>query len=306
MRNQWDIRTLIFLSFAATLVPAVASVKAAEIPAVLVSEGTTTNFHKALRATELVKTGDFVAAKEILLSLTQGDFARKPRMELRGEDEMEVVHVPAIGNRDIRLALCHVELREQKAAQAMLWNLIRKEYTGQDLFLLFVREFQGEGYAVATDTLNEIQKTFPRNDAALLAQQYLTVAHALPTGDISAAANLIRSGAWKRDSERGPLADFKEWACTQLAEHPQTTVPVLIEALEVNEQPTWIVYSLGQSGDQRALPALERARNRIKNYYARLEIEAAISRIKKANEGSVEPSGGEVRLPVARSTAPHR
>ena len=181
-------------------------------------------------------------------------------------------------------------LAEHQPAQVLLWGLIEKECTEQDLFILFVREFEGERLALAEKKLNEIQKDFPHNDAAMLAQQYLTVAQSLPDGNVPAAVDLIRSGAWSRDSERGPLAEFKEWTCAQLAKYPQATLPALIGALEANEQPTWIIYCLGQSGSERALAPLEEARQRIKNYYARLEIDAAIVKIKDTQKENVEPS----------------
>ena len=263
---------------------------ATDPPQILPSEGVTEDFSKALQAVKLVQAGDFDRAKNILLPLTQRDFARKPRIERMSEDQAEVVHVPAIGNRDLLLARCHLELAEHEAAQVLLWGQIEKECTTQDLFILFVREFEGERFALAEKKLSEILKDFPHNDAAVLARQYLTVAGVVPDGSVSVAVNLIRSGAWSRDSERGPLAEFKEWTCAQLAKYPQVTLPELIRALEANEQPTWIIYCLGQSGSNRALAPLEKAKQRIKNYYARLEIDAAIAKIKYTQERNVEPS----------------
>jgi hypothetical protein len=290
MRHRRNIRTSAFLLCVAALVAVVNFLTAAEPPATLEFEGVSDNCPKALRAVNLVEAGDFTSAKDVLLSLTQRDFARKPRMEIVGGDQMGVVPVPAIGNRDLLLARCHMELQEDESAQVLLWGLIQKEYTEQDLFMLFVREFHDEKFALAVKKLDAIQKDFPRNDAALLGRQYLTVAHALPKGDIAAAVSLIRSGAWSRNSERGPQGEFKEWTCVQLAKYPQATVPVLIDALAANEQPTWIIYCLGLSGSQRALAPLEKAMVRIKNYYAGLEIDTAIARIKKVRKQTVEPS----------------
>ncbi len=252
-------------------------------------EGVTEKFPKAWQAVQSVQAGEFAQAKDILLLLNQTDFARKPRMERISEDRMEVVAVPPIGNRDLLLARCHVELGEHHPAQALLWEQIEQECTTQELFVLFAREFEGEHFALAEKKLKLIETNFPDNDAAKLARQYLTVAHAVADGDVATAVEFIRSGAWSRESEHGPLAEFKEWTCARLVKCPQASLPPLIRALQTNEQPMWIVYCLGQIGSQHALAPLETAKQRIKNYYARLEIDAAIARIKKSQKENVEP-----------------
>lgn len=294
MSNHRKLAVLLMVLCVAASLAAVASL-AADPPAMLSSEGVTEHFPKALQAVRLVEANEFAAAKDMLLRLTQKDFARKFRLEMMSEDRVEVVPVPAIGNRDLLLARCHLELGEHQPAQALLWSLIEKECTEQDLFILFVREFEEKNFTLAEKKLKQIQRDFPHNDAAFLAGKYLTVAHALPDGEITAAVDLIGSGAWSRDSQRGPSAEFREWTCAQLARYPQATLPVLIDALESNEQPTWIIYCLGQCGSKRAIAPLEKARERIKNYYARLEIDAAMAEIKKANEAHGEPESGRRR-----------
>ena len=96
-----------------------------------------------------------------------------------------------------------------------------------------------------------------------------------------------------RSTESGPEGEFKEWACQQLANHPDKTVQVLIEALEVNDQPTWIIYCLGRTSSPRALTPLEKARARIKNTYALHEIDEALARIRAAQPTQAMPTTRE-------------
>lgn len=273
-----------------------ATIAAKAAPPVMLSlnKGVTENFPKAQQAVQLVLDGDFAKARDILLSLTQKDFACYPRREMMDEDRMEIVQVPPIGNRDLLLARCHLELEEHDPARTLMWGLIENEWKTQEFFTLFVTEFRGDNFEAAMRKLDDIQKANPDNDTALLARQYLAVSHALPNGDIAAAVNLIRSGSWDRHSESGPLAEFKNWACEQLVKYPETTIPVLIKALEVNEQPTWIIYCLGLTDSRTALVPLGKTRERISNSYARLEIDAAIARIKTAVEKPVKlPAGSD-------------
>lgn len=289
MKKQTVIRTFVFLLVAVTFIPGGIAIEAAETSAITASDGMTANFPKAMAAIQLIEKGDFGEAKRILLSLAQKDFERKYRMELSGVG-IEPMYVPPIGNRDALLARCHIELQEHDAAHALMWNLIRNGYKGQDIFLLFAREFQVEGYATATATLDDIQKKFPNNDAALLARQYLIAVRALNNGDMAGVVRMLYSGPSSHITSKDPVAESRKWTCAQLVKYPETAIPALISALEPNYETPWIVYCLGLMGDQRAVHALRKAKLRTQNYNARAGIDDAIAKIMKANEGALSPS----------------
>ena len=256
-------------------------------------EGRTDNFSKAVRALKLVQSRQFAPAREALLSLTQRDFARKPRKELSSKHTYEIVPQPDIGDRDLLLARCQAELGEPEAAEALLWKRLERGNTPQEAFLLLVELSENQKIPAALGRIDAELKDHPDNDAFLLARKYLTIAGALPDGDVHAAVQLIRTGPWLRSTESGPEGEFKEWACQQLANHPDKTVQVLIEALEVNDQPTWIIYCLGRTSSPRALTPLEKARARIKNTYALHEIDEALARIRAAQPTQAMPTTRE-------------
>lgn len=44
------------------------------------------------------------------------------------------------------------------------------------------------------------------------------------------------------------MSELKEWACAQLTQHLEATLPVLLEARNTNPQLPWITGGLGQQG----------------------------------------------------------
>jgi hypothetical protein len=201
----------------------------------------------------------------------------------------EYVRMPAIGNRRLLLARCDAELGEHKEAQDLLWDLLRDDCTAQEFFVLFAREFRDADFAATMEKLKGLVKEDGPGQnitACELAGKYLTVFRALPDGDLRGAVQFIRAGAMLLDTKpRYPVDEFSEWTCVQFAKYPKQTVPILVEAMEKSDQPTWLVRSLGLSGSPLALEPLKAKREKIKNSHARNEIDVAIARIEKANAG---------------------
>ncbi len=241
------------------------------------------NLILATKALELERQGRYRAALQLLQKLRNGDFVIPARTEITGETEDgqftgEWVDARPIGNRRLAMMRCHLQLGNPREALALAWQTIEAETADDSAFACIVQhsDLQG-GLDRVENRLRKLLKKNPKHSGKGCLD-YVRVEGDLADGKYPALVDRIRSGSWHRSTESGPGAELKEYVAAALASRSKEALPDLVKVLTPAEQPTWIVYCLGLSGDERAIEPLFNYLVSVSNTWARQETVLALSR----------------------------
>ena len=237
------------------------------------------------QALEMEKQGKYREALGLLERLDDDDFIIPGHFELTGERE-EGVFVAEwspprpIGNRRLAMMRCHLGLGSPKEAVALAWETLEAGTADASAFACISGhpELQG-GFTRIETRLHDLRNRQPNKHLVERCLDYVKVERDLSQNDFESLVARIRSGASKRDSERGPAAELKEHVVTALLRRGDEAVPHLIEAIDPRGQTTWIVYGLGRSRDDRAIEPLFEHLLAIENSHERKETVLALSRL---------------------------
>lgn len=239
---------------------------------------------RARLALELEKQGKYREALILLKKVDDADLVIPGRMGISdiADDgtyigEWEPPY--SIGNRRLSMMRCYLQLGKPREAISQAWHLVEAESVESSVYICIAKhlELQG-GYGAILERLEDLQKKKSIHRGAKWCLEYVRAEHDLSIRHFDDVVLRISSANSLRSIARGPKASLKEHLARSLARRG-AAVPHLIKALGRHSQPTWIVYSLGLSGDERAIAPLFRYLLSTSNHHERQEAVVALSRL---------------------------